>query len=168
MRLSAATLVMVLILAACGGEDNGDSDGNRRPGAVSNMLDQALPNAQDVPTPANAIDPVEPAPAIKTPPPATAGLVPAAFQGRWAGLDDRCGDKAAPMELTIAADELVFHESVGTVKAVRNEADGKVAVDASFTGEGQSWTRSLSMALAAGGRRLTITNDGEAVTRKRC
>jgi hypothetical protein len=41
-------------------------------------------------------------------------------------------------------------------------------VKADFTGEGQSWTRTLALRMAEDGKALTIVNDGTAVTRKRC
>ncbi|WP_230461182.1 hypothetical protein [Sphingobium sp. CAP-1] len=158
-------LALLLCAAACGSEKK---DAATQPGVVTNIMDQALPEARPADAPANGIAPVEAQPAIDTPPPSAApdGLIPAAFQGRWTGEADRCGDRAAPLELTIAPDQLIFHESVGTVGSARAEADGRIAVDAAFTGEGQSWTRTLHMRRV--GDRLIITNDGTAVTRKRC
>ncbi len=65
-------------------------------------------------------------------------------------------------------DQLLFHESVGTVKQVNQDANGRAAVEAAFTGEGQSWTRTLALTLSKDGKALTVVNDGTAVTRKRC
>lgn len=90
------------------------------------------------------------------------------FQGRWAGMQDVCGDSRAVLELTVAPDKLIFHESVGTVQSVTPRSDGTIAVEAAFTGEGQSWTRTLVLRGSGDGQLLTIVHDGVAITRKRC
>lgn len=97
-----------------------------------------------------------------------AGGIPAALQGNWTGLSDRCGDRSAELELKVTPENLIFHESVGTVKGVVTGTDGRVRVEAAFTGEGDSWTKKLDLRPSANGRELTIINDGAAVTRKRC
>lgn len=167
MRYLSSALLMLplMITAACDRTPEKQGD---QPGVVTNILDQTLPNVAEAP--ANGITPVEPAPDVKTPPPAAApdGLIPVAMQGRWAGAAERCGDKAAALELTVTPDQLLFHESVGTVKRVTQDKDGRAAVEAAFTGEGQSWTRTLALRMSDDGKALTVVNDGTAVTRKRC
>ena len=160
-------LLSVALTAACNQTPDKAAD---QPGVVANIMDQTLPNMEEPPAPANSITPVESGPRIETPPPAAyaAGAIPAAMQGRWAGVADRCGDRSASLELTVTPDQLLFHESVGTVKDVQAEEDGRAVVKADFTGEGQSWTRTLALRLAEDGKALTIVNDGTAVTRKRC
>ncbi|MBU0931984.1 MULTISPECIES: hypothetical protein [Sphingobium] len=162
---SALLMLPLLLVTACNRAADKQND---QPGVVTNILDQTLPNMEAAP--ANGITPVETVPRVETPPPAAAadGLVPAAMQGRWAGAAERCGDKAAALELTVMPDQLLFHESVGTVKQVTQDADGRAAVEAAFTGEGQSWTRTLALTLSKDGKALTVVNDGTAVTRKRC
>lgn len=156
-------LLPVLLVAACdGGKQSAD-----QPGVVANIMEEALPNTQQPAPPANAITPVEPPPAIDPPAAAPSGPVPATLQGGWTGMADRCGDRSADLELTIAPDRLLFHESVGEVRSVKATGSG-LSVDAAFTGEGQSWTRTLLLKPSADGRTLTIVNDGAAVTRKRC
>ena len=160
-------LLPIVLLAACGRQDGNQAE---QPGVVSNIMDQALPATDEPAPPPNAITPVEPPPDIETPapPPAPAALIPANVQGRWAGIEARCGDRSDALELTIAPDQLIFHESVGKVQSASAGADGRIAVQAAFTGEGESWTRTLSLKPSADGARLTIVNDGTAVTRKRC
>lgn len=159
-------LLPLLLVAAC--DSGNDSAG--QPSVVANIVDQALPNTQQPAQPANAITPVEPPPAIDRHAPADepAGPIPASLQGNWTGTADRCGDRSADLELTVAPDELLFHESVGQVRSVKQVNDGSLSVEAAFTGEGQSWTRTLLLKPSPDGRMLTIVNDGAAVTRKRC
>lgn len=167
MRTPPPALLMLLVLAACNRAPEQQDD---QPGVVTNILDQTLPNMEAPPS--NGTGPVAPTPTSTAdtppPPPAPDGLIPAAMQGRWTGAAERCGDKAAALELTVMPDQLLFHESVGTVKSVTQDKDGRAAVDAAFTGEGQSWTRTLALSLSKDGKALTIVNDGTAVTRKRC
>lgn len=96
------------------------------------------------------------------------GAIPAALQGRWTGLNDACGDRSAELELTVTPKSLIFHESVGTVQGVASGVNGRLRIDAAFTGEGDSWTKKLELRPSANGRELTVINDGAAVTRKRC
>lgn len=131
-------------------------------------MDQAQPNATEKSeTPSNQVTAIDPDAneSGATDPTDTA---PVAFQGRWTGAKDRCSNAGAELELQITPKELIFHESVGTITLVTPQKDGKVAIDAAFTGEGESWTRRLEMRASADGRTLTIANDGQAVVRKRC
>jgi hypothetical protein len=159
MRL-ALTLLPLIALAAC---DKPAEQPDAQPGVVAN-ISNSTEQAQDTPPPVNATVPTQ-----QPEPEATAsGPIPAALHGRWTGVTDKCGDRSADLELNIQPDQLVFHESVGMVEAVTPGADGQLSVKASFTGEGQSWTRTLTLRPAADGATLTIINDGTAVTRKRC
>lgn len=157
MRMALA-LIPLVALSAC---DKPDGKQEKQPGIVANISDRSEPQ-QDARTVANATPPAQP----PAPEAAASGPIPAALQGRWTGVTDKCGDRAADLELSILPDQLVFHESVGKVETVTPGADGDWSVRASFTGEGQSWTRTLTLRPAAD--TLTIINDGTAVVRKRC
>ena len=165
MRIPALSILPMLLLAACGSKEQ-----NQSGGIVTNILDQALPDTKAPPPAANSITPVEPPPALPVPrgEAERSDAIPIALQGSWTGTRERCGDRAAVLELRITAASLVFHESVGTVRRVTRGADGRLTVEAAFTGEGDSWNRTLTLRPSADGRQLTIVNDGEAVVRKRC
>ncbi len=164
----ALLLLPLAMLSACNSEKR-EKEGESRPGVVTNIIDQSVPQADDMPSADNQITPVEPKPDLRdTKPQQTSdGLIPASLQGHWSGVTARCGDRSDDQELTIDPGKLVFHESVGTVDRVERKADG-YAVRAEFTGEGQSWTRTVTFKPSADGKTLTMTNDGTAVTRKRC
>jgi hypothetical protein len=166
MTRASFPLLAMLLLAACG--EARDDNADAAPPPAATVSDQTPPGTRHAAPPAMAIAPVRPPVAASdpSPPAASAGAIPAAYQGRWTGEGDSCGDRAAALELTVTPDRLIFHESVGTVDAVRPDGDGRLAVDAAFTGEGQSWRRSLT--LARTGDRLTVHNDGTGATRKRC
>jgi hypothetical protein len=161
----------LLFIAGC---DDTPGDG---PGMSTNIVDEGqsydvsrVPPEQD-PT-LTPVDPVKPDNAAEAQrddgaQPAK-GAIPAALQGKWTGLNDRCGDRSAELELTVTPGSLIFHESVGTVRGVVSGTGGRVRVDAAFTGEGDSWTKQLELRPSANGRELTVINDGTAVTRKRC
>lgn len=165
---AALPLLLIALLSACNSEKR-DKEGDSRPGVVTNIIDQSLPQADDMPAANNEITPAEPKPDLSEPEAEKAndGLIPASLQGRWAGVTARCGNRSDDLELTIDPAKLVFHESVGTVDKVERKEDG-FAVRAAFTGEGQSWTRTVTLKPSADGKTLTIINDGTAVTRKRC
>lgn len=157
--IRSIALTLLVLTAACDATPQGN---DAQPAIVANIVD--ADRSTPSPAPANAIiaPPDQPTEVVNPQP----AIIPASVQGRWTGESDRCDDRAAPLELTVAPDRLVFHESVGTVRSVRIGEDGGIAIDASFTGEGQSWQRTLT--LTRTGDRLVITGDGATTTRKRC
>lgn len=160
MMRHAFALLPLIALAAC---DKPAEKPEVQPGVVTNISNRTE-RTPDVPPSVNATVPTEsPVPDVRA-----SGMIPAALLGRWTGVTDKCGDRMADLELNILPDQLVFHESVGMVEAVTPGDDGQLSVKAAFTGEGQSWTRTLALRPAADGATLTIINDGSAVTRKRC
>ncbi len=176
LRMRLLFAIPLLLLAAC------DDKGGEKPRMSTNIVDEQATYDISNETPAQdetlaagneaqselADNVSVSAAADKAGTASYAGAIPAALQGSWTGLNDRCGDRSAELELKVTADSLIFHESVGTVKGVATGTGGKVKVDAAFTGEGDSWTKKLELRPSANGRELTIINDGAAVTRKRC
>ncbi len=148
----------LLLLAAC----------DDRSAPADNQANLSMDLPQPVPdTPANEATPVDPGP-NESVAADRADTIPVAFQGRWTGLAQDCGDPAADMELDMRPTQLLFHESEGKILAVEANDDGSVSVKAAFTGEGQSWTRQMLLTQSADGARLTIRGDGTSTTRKRC
>ena len=176
LRMRLLFAMPLLLLAAC------DDKGGEKPGMSTNIVDEQATYDVSNETPAQdetlaagneaQSEPVDNASVSagvdRTGTASRAGAIPAVLQGSWTGLNDRCGDRSAELELKVTPDSLIFHESVGTVTGVATGTGGKVKVDAAFTGEGDSWTKKLELRPSANGRELTIINDGAAVTRKRC
>lgn len=174
LRMRLLPALPLLLLAAC---DQGDSG---KPGMSTNIVEEQssydvsnLTPAQDESLrPGNATAPpgneTAPARPREQQEASAPGTIPAALRGHWTGVNDACGDRSSDLELTVTPKSLIFHESVGTVTDVAPGPDGRVRVTASFTGEGDSWTRKVELRPSANGRELTMINDGAAVTRKRC
>lgn len=150
-------LALTIGLSACGRESD----------PADNRMDQAQLSTEITETPSHQVTPIDPD-ANESVAVDHADTAPVAFQGHWTGVKDRCTDPAAELELQITPKELIFHESVGTITRITRQEGGKVAIDAAFTGEGESWTRRLEVSASANGQTLTIANDGQAVVRKRC
>ncbi|WP_148276470.1 hypothetical protein [Sphingobium sp. SYK-6] len=89
---------------------------------------------------------------------ATAARIPVAFQGRWASSREACGRADDESRLAIAADRLSFHESSGMVRSVQMLSPDSVRITADFTGEGEQWTRTLTLGLGADGQSLDIAD----------
>lgn len=163
-------LIGLALLAGCD---------DRKPPETEGIDRAPIETADPAPrTPAS--NPAEETPPVEAPPPdATArndrndnsadpSAIPAALRGQWTGLDERCGDRGAVLALELSPRELLFHESAGTVKRIEAAPGDATRVTADFTGEGESWTRTLLLKPSANGQRLTITQQGSTVTRKRC
>jgi len=90
--------------------------------------------------------------------------VPAAYRGRWAGSAAACAREGDDMRLQVTADSLVFYESEGHVTRVDSLPGDRLRVTASYSGEGESWTRTSTLALSGGGDVLTL----DGARRVRC
>lgn len=93
-----------------------------------------------------------------------AGIIPAGFQGRWSNSQASCAKPGDLSRLTVKEDTLVFYESEGKVTDIRQLAPGEIRVDARYTGEGETWSRTSNLRLSADNRVLTL--DGQR--RVRC
>lgn len=159
-------LISLLLLAGCDDKQTPEQGGiDRAP--IGNA--SPAPDATPTETAERSETPPEASPANQAEPdPADPSAIPVAMRGQWVGLSERCGDRGAPLALEVTPRELLFHESVGTVKKVEAASGDARRVTADFTGEGQSWSRTLLLEPSASGQRLTITQQGSTATRKRC
>ncbi len=94
-------------------------------------------------------------------------VIPERFHGRFDRNSEACV-RPGEYRLVVTAGELRFHESVATVREVRNTGDDAIVVTADFRGEGDSWRERRTLRLA-GNEGLTVeSEDGAQATRIRC
>lgn len=105
--------------------------------------------AEKGPIPNNIDEGIEPAPvvdngAIES---TAAAVIPALFRGRWALTEADCkGDAAAKGLLTIEESSLLFYESRGVLDRIAsNSPSTRLTADFRFTGEGQQWSRAVTL-----------------------
>jgi len=95
---------------------------------------------------------------------AAANHVPTAFTGRWAGSASACAQQGDDMRLQVNADSLVFYESEGRISRVDRLPGDRLRVTANYSGEGETWTRTSTLALSGNGDVLTL----DGTKRVRC
>ena len=100
--------------------------------------------------------------------PQSALAIPAQYRGRWGMVPADCepGRADAKGLMTVGDKTLRFYESVGALQEQRPAIATSFAGLYSFTGEGQSWERSV--VLTRDGDTLTRAEDDRSYTYKRC
>jgi hypothetical protein len=138
------TLILPLALvAACSQEPASDA-------VTQNNAQQAEPLSR-------------PEPAASSPAPAKGSTIPAAFHGRWSANAVDCENEGDVTRLTISPRELRFYESSADVTAVSG-TDQAISVSARYTGEGETWDATRTLALSDDGSSLTV----DGMPRVRC
>lgn len=137
MRLIA--LASLAVLAACTSAEAPEE----QPAETDNLL--AQPPAANV-----AAAPVPAQPPGKGTEPATGQTslaIPAALRGRWGLVPADCtttrGDDKGLLEIT--GDRLRFYESRATIARINEQDDSRIDADFDFEGEGQRWTRRMTL-----------------------
>jgi hypothetical protein len=166
-------LLAIATLAACNqGQENGSLSSNianvTQPEPANDVGDANGANEAIVETEASNTLADEGTGADASISPVDRASIPARLRGTWAGLRAGCDDAGDPLRLTVSDRALRYYESVGEATSVAPGDKGAVIVTARFSGEGDNWTRAQIMSVSADGQRLTITTNGEPVTRKRC
>lgn len=147
----ATAMSLAITVAACSQAPEGDTP-------ASDATDVASAPTGDPATPAPATGEPTPAPTSTDPDAATA--IPAHLQGRWGMVPADCTSTRGDAKglLTIGPRTLKFYESVGTLASETERGDSLIRGQFSFTGEGMTWTRDVS--LSANGNVLTRTERG--------
>lgn len=120
------------------------------------------------PAPPPPVAPQAPAANAVEPAAASATALPAAYHGVFDQTAAACSTDSSIYRLTVSGKELRFHESLADIRSVTPDGDNAVRVAANYTGEGMSWSNIQRVALSDGGKKLTITGEGEPVARVRC
>lgn len=142
-------LAAFLSLAGCGG------GGARTP---SNDT-IAVPENGAVTLPA---PPQTPAPAT-SPAPDNGTGIPAVLQGRWGLVPADCTSTRGDNKglLTISSDTLRFYESVGTLGKVVDRRPTRIVADFAMSGEGQEWSRRMTLDAGDDGNTLIRREQGD-------
>jgi hypothetical protein len=99
---------------------------------------------------------------------AQAAMVPADFQGRWAGSRAQCGVHHEA-SLTVHEERVDFYESRGSVLSVTVARPLEIELELELTGEGQTWRAVTRFVLSKDKRTLTdVTNSRSPFARVRC
>ncbi|MDQ4087900.1 MAG: hypothetical protein M3177_07830 [Pseudomonadota bacterium] len=132
------------------------------PAAVQGDSSTGSKDPVAAPTPAPAAAAADPAP----PPPAEEpGIIPATFHGEWNRELAHCGTGLNDSALRIEPRAMRFYESRGDVIRVRRTGERSVSVEASFQGEGESWTETVRLTLSPRSDQLSV---GQDRMRRRC
>lgn len=92
--------------------------------------------------------------------------IPTAFLGRWGMARNDCDpsrDDAKGL-VTVTPDALKFYESMGRLESIEGVSPTEVKATFAFTGEGQSWTKTMTLALDEGGTTLVRTEQDPSGT----
>jgi hypothetical protein len=164
---TAFLCIAIAALAACG-----------KPSAVDKQANntEALPvvnTPQPSPTgapPANVMTKPSPPAAAQTTPPAAAAKIPAALQGRWALTPRDCTSPLGDAKglLVINENELRFYESRAVPAANVQTSPLSISGTFSFTGEGQSWTKTETFEVQQGKLVRTESDPMASFTYARC
>ena len=151
MIRTATAMSLAIALAACSQAPGDDAP-------TTDTTDVADAPVGDATTPPPAAGDPTTAPTSTDPDAATA--IPAPLQGRWGMVPADCTSTRGDAKglLTIGPRTLKFYESVGTLATETERGDSMIRGQFSFTGEGMTWTRDVS--LSANGNVLTRTERG--------
>lgn len=87
--------------------------------------------------------------------------------GHWTQDTASCGTEDT-RGVVITADRVQFYEAVGTPKLVRLEADGSVATELDYVGEGKRWSESARFTVSPDDRTLRLRAFGRELYLQRC
>ncbi len=143
-------LVAALCLTACSPQTQTPADSASASQSVSEAVSSAVSSSA----------PMSSATAVAT--------LPAGFVGKWDEGPKPCNTEyRSQMQLDIAATQMSFFESGGTVKSVKINSPTDIVAEVAMAGEGETWTSKMHMVLTDDGKTLTI-DEGKAGVRKRC
>jgi hypothetical protein len=138
LRVPWISCLLLLAFSACGSNDPVDKKAANTTGLPD--IKATAPSAAGEPHGRTA--PAEAAPA--SPPSVT---IPAALQGRWGLTPADCTSALGDAKglLVINAGELRFYESRAVPEADADGDANSISGNFAFTGEGQSWTKYVSL-----------------------
>jgi len=151
MRLALIVpFASLALLAACNAQDSSAPD-------TAASTDAAPPPTVMVP-PVSASDTGSASPADFS-----AMDIPAAIQGRWGMVAADCEPARADAKglLEIDPRRLKFYESVGTLDELEEMEPTRIRGEFSFSGEGMTWDRDVTLDVQDGGKTLIRREYGD-------
>lgn len=101
--------------------------------------------------------------------PAPIDAIPANFLGIWDANAESCGWESSNGRVYIEEQALTYYESVARVQSIQQPRPQAIRLDLAFTGEGQTWDKTLTLALSPSGNELTFDDpDISRYTLTRC
>ena len=92
-----------------------------------------------------------------------ADVIPAALQGRWGINAADCtttkGDDKGL--ITVSDKQIRFYESTAKLGKIGEASDTRLVADFSFSGEGQTWTKGMTLDVQDGGKTLIRRETGQ-------
>lgn len=152
------TIAAFLSLAGCGGgERTPANDTIAIPENAAVTLPAPPEQPGSAPTPSAA-----PSPTASASPDSGTGI-PTALHGRWGLVPADCTSTRGDNKglLTITADMLRFYESVGKIGNMAERGPDRIVADFAMTGEGQEWTRRMTLDVQDGGKTLVRREQGD-------
>lgn len=120
--------------------------------AIGNLVEETVPDDEG-----NGLEPVNASDATaKVDPDNNLSGIPVAFRGRWGMNEADCDVSRSDTKglVTVDAGSLKFYESMGRLKSITSASPTEVKGTFAFSGEGQSWTKVMTLKLDEGGTTL--------------
>ncbi len=130
----------------------------------------AADNAANNAAPVNSVETIGEPDANGAAPADNAGApikaIPTAFLGRWGMVPNDCDASRSDTKglVTVSPDSLKFYESMGRLETIEAVSPTEVKATFAFAGEGQNWTKTMTLALADAGTVLVRTEQDPAAT----
>ncbi len=98
--------------------------------------------------------------------------LPARFTGVWDAETGTCG-RESDLRLEISPEQIIFYETLGTIRSVAQIDENTVELDLAMEGEGEAWDETYRLSLADDGAQLNTSYPyqaaaGAPVPRKKC
>lgn len=142
-------IVLTMALSACQKEADKPAVENV---TIGNVVEDTTPaeaaKAGVPPTASNAVPAADPEKVLSG--------IPMAFRGRWGMVEADCDVSRSDTKglVTVDAESLKFYESMGRLKTIDVVSPIEVKANFAFSGEGQSWTKTMTLKLDEGGTTL--------------
>lgn len=135
-------------------------------GSATTPQDTVTPEAADSVDSSTADGGLDAAPSDRASAPAEDGMemtIPGPVQGRWGLVPADCTSTRGDAKglLVVESQRLRFYESTATLGEVAERSGNRIRATFAFVGEGQTWSRDMTLDVEDGGRTLVRSETGE-------